>query len=431
LISNALSYFGIEKLINRNGYMHLELKTLTFIVFFLFSCGFNILFAQKDMSDTVRLSSDKKKQIDVRDIFRLITKKQEKIVKDSTKKKSLGPFYTPIVYPGYALVTGYLVGLANNISFYTHNGKDAKISNILIDNIYTQYKQYINIARSNIWLNHEKFNLLGDWRYYKFPTNTFGLGSTTSLNDKDPVDYSHLRINEVIMGKIAKNFSGGMGFNLDYYWNVKEINNSASISTDLDKYGLFKKSLSSGLTINFQYDDRLNSNNPSRGTYANLQIVNNLKAFGSDNNWQSAILDAREYIKIPKKSGNVLALWSYDWFTLSGIPPYFDLPCTGWDTYNNTAREYVEARFRGLNLIYAEAEYRFRLTKNGLFGGVVFSNVSSLTEWPNNKFEKVNPGYGLGLRIKINKSSNTNLCIDYGFGTDGSRGFSFNVNEVF
>ena len=411
--------------------MRCAAKTLPFIAFYLFSNWPGSLLSQEGLIDSVKVFDFRKKQVDFGDYLKLISKRKPGDPKDPRKIKSLGPFYTPFLYPGYALVTGYLVGFTSNISFYTHHEEGAKISTISIDDIYTQYKQYINIIRSNIWLHHEKFNLLGDWRYYKFPTNTFGLGSKTTFNDKDPVAYSHLRINEVIMGKIARNFSIGTGINLDYHWNVKEINSPSNVPTDMLRYGFHKTSLSSGITLNLQFDNRLNSNNPLKGTYANLQLRNNLTVLGSNTNWQSVILDARHYLHVSKKSTNVLALWSYNWFTLSGNPPYFDLPSTGWDTYNNMAREYVEGRFRGMNLMYAEAEYRFGLTKNGFFGGVIFSNVSTLTEWPNNKFEKANPGGGIGLRIKMNKSSNTNLCIDYGFGTGGSRGFSFNLNEVF
>jgi hypothetical protein len=35
------------------------------------------------------------------------------------------------------------------------------------------------------------------------------------------------------------------------------------------------------------------------------------------------------------------------------------------------------------------------------------------------------------MRIKLVKHSSTNLCIDYGFGKDGSRGFFVNLGEVF
>lgn len=406
-------------------------KKIFLIVLFIFSTKSTRLVGQVNTSDSTSLASDKKTQIDIADLYKLAFKKNISIQPDSSKKKSLGPFYTPLPYPGYAMVTGYLIGLSNSVSFYTNRSEDAKISTISLNDVYSQYQQSINILNSNIWLSSDKINLQGDWRYYKFPTNTFGLGSKTSLNDVNAVDYSHLKIDQNIMRKITGNFLGGLGVNYDYHWNVNETNKSTNIVTDLDKYGFNKTSVSSGITLNLQFDNRINSNNPSNGAFVNFQIRNNFKAIGSTTKWKSMTLDARYYIQTSKKSGNVLAFWSYNWLTLSGIPPYFDLPTTGLDAYDNTARGYVEGRFRGLNLIYAEAEYRFRLTKNGLLGGVLFSNASTLTEWPSNKFEKINPGNGVGLRIKMNKKSNSNLCIDYAIGTGGSRGFAFNLNEVF
>ena len=80
---------------------------------------------------------------------------------------------------------------------------------------------------------------------------------------------------------------------------------------------------------------------------------------------------------------------------------------------------------------YLEAEYRFRLTKNGLLGGVVFANVQSYKENLTLGRELLAPGVGTGLRIKLNKNSGANLCIDYGIGQNGSQGFFVNLGEVF
>jgi Omp85 superfamily domain len=409
----------------------LNRKILFFLLVYFLNIPLNRLYGQISTSDTLKNTQNIAEQKDIGDYFKVIFKGKTVIKKDTIKRKSLGPFYTPIVYPGYALVTGGLIAMANNISFYTHYGADAKISTILTDNVYTQYKQSINIIRSNLWLNHEKLNLLGDWRYYKFPTNTFGLGSKTSIDDANAVDYSQLRIFEVVLKQVSNNMQVGLGYSLDYHWNISETNNPVKLNTDLDKYGFSNTSVSSGITLNFQFDNRLNSNNPSEGSLINLQFKENLKALGSDNNWQGATIDLRHYIPLSAKSGNRLAFWGYNVLTLGGKPPYFDLPSTGWDTFNNTARGYVEGRFRGLNWLYLEAEYRFNLLKNGFLGGVIFTNASTLTEYSSNKFEKINPGYGLGLRIKVNKLSNTNLTIDYGFGQNGSKGFAFGLNEIF
>jgi outer membrane protein assembly factor BamA len=256
------------------------------------------------------------------------------------------------------------------------------------------------------------------------------LGGKTLLSDITPVKYDQLRIYEVALRKVDKNFSLGAGYNLDYHWNIEEFKTAPTDVTDMDKYGFKTKSTSSGITVNAQFDNRLNSNNPSNGTYANLQIRDNLQVLGSNSDWKSAILDIRHYFKLTEEAGNVLALWSYDWLTLNGKPPYFDLPMIGGDPYNNTGRGYVEGRFRGMNFLYFEAEYRFRIMNNGFLGGVLFSNVSAFSD-QYNKFNYIDPANGIGLRIKMNKKSNVNLSIDYGIGIDGSRGFVFNMSEVF
>jgi hypothetical protein len=82
-------------------------------------------------------------------------------------------------------------------------------------------------------------------------------------------------------------------------------------------------------------------------------------------------------------------------------------------------------------MLYLESEYRFRITNNGLLGGVVFVNAQSLSEWDTNKFQYVQPAGGFGLRVKLNKQSKTNIDIDYGFGKGNSHGLFINVGEIF
>ena len=90
-------------------------------------------------------------------------------------------------------------------------------------------------------------------------------------------------------------------------------------------------------------------------------------------------------------------------------------------------------------MLYLETEYRFNITSNGLFGGVIFANAETFSSRASTlagnasikTFDPIQPGYGAGLRIKLNKFSRANLCIDYGWGTSGSRGIAVNLGEVF
>jgi Omp85 superfamily domain len=425
----------------KTPYNKLNLKIIWILSIILFFIRTPQTFGQDSKLDSTSVVNDVSKQVDIKDFMRAIFTKKEvaesdstkkSIAKeDSTKKKSLGPFYTPVVYPGYSLVSGFLVGVVNSLSFYTHRSDDSKISTISMLNMYTQNKQFLNMLQSNIWLNNEKYNLLGDFRYYNYPNFTYGLGSKTNLGDLSNVDYTLVRLYEVIMRQISKNSFVGLGYNLDSHTNISETNNPKNLDTDLKKYGYSNSSKSSGITANFQYDSRLNSNNPAEGAYANVQLRANLKALDSDNDWQSATIDLRYYVPLSRKSGNVLAFWTYNVFTLGGNPPYFDLPSTGWDVNNNTGRGYVEGRFRGTNALYFETVYRFNISKKRLLGGAIFSNIASFSEPITNKFDRINFAYGAGLRIKVNKFANTNLTIDYGIGQGGSKGFSFGLNENF
>ena len=369
--------------------------------------------------------------VDPKDFFDLF-RKPRKIYNDnktdSSKNTGSGPYFAFLPAIGYAIASGYIGGLATCVSFYTDPGK-TKNSSVLAGAYYTQFNQYWTIINSNILLDNEKFNLIGDWRCYKFPTNTFGLGSNTTTDEADSITYNYLKIYEVGLEEVLPNLYVGIGYHLDYHFNISEINHVNKI-TDFKQYGLASQSVSSGISANLLYDNRANNINPLKGTYANFQFRQNSTLLGSNKNWNSVLIDAREYFTLPASSKNVLALWSYNSFVF-GNAPYMDLPSVGWDSYNNTGRGYAQGRFRGKEFVYLESEYRFGITDNGLLGGVIFANEESFSEWPSNFMGRLQPGYGFGVRIKLNKHSSTNLAIDYGFGTQQSRGFYFNLGEVF
>ena len=180
-----------------------------------------------------------------------------------------------------------------------------------------------------------------------------------------------------------------------------------------------------------KYDSRRNPINPQKGIFANLLFQPKFTFMGSDANWQSLLLEFRTYIKLPYESRNILAFWSYNWFTLAGKPPFLLLPSTGWDEFSNTGRGYIQGRFRSLNMIDQEAEYRFTISRNGLFGGVVFADAESFSDLATGKYEVISPGAGLGIRVMLNKFSRTNIALDYAWGTQGSSGFFVNLGEVF
>ena len=404
---------------------------IIFITFLLLSFGL-CLYSQPQ-GDSLKKDSTTKpmkavRLIDITDIYKEIFEKKTKAKDTSVKKKK--EFYSVLPAAGYAMSTGLTAVLSSSVSFFLDTNK-SKLSTISANAYYTVYNQYWLQANSNITDDDLKLNFTGDWRIYKFPTNTFGLGTDNNLSDALRIDFAYLKFYEVASREIEPNFFVGLGYHLDYHWDIKAATSPDSTYENVMDYGLNKQSITSGLSLNFMYDNRENPTNPSNGIYAAIQFRSNNKVIGSDYNSQSILIDVRKYIKLPFNSDNVLAFWSYNSLTISGRLPYLDLPSTGWDASNNTGRGYIQGRYRGNDFVDLEGEYRFKITNNGLLGGVVFANAESVSEFPTNKLTTIMIGKGLGLRIKINKNSRSNLCVDYGIGQGNSHGFSFNLGEVF
>ncbi len=326
----------------------------------------------------------------------------------------------------YTLSTEAEISLALNASFYTGEQATTNLSVLNIGGQYTELKQIIVPVISSIWSNGNKYDFLGDWRYYKYPSYTYGLGSNSILSNVDNVDYSYIKIYQEALRHFNSNYYMGLGYNLDYHYNIVDH----TLGTDYFQYnGTATKTTSSGVVFHFMYDSRTNINNPKDAFYGSITYRYNSTLLGSSNNWQNVLLEIRKYFKL--SDDKVLAFWSWNEFTFAGNAPYFDLPSTGWDTYANTGRGYIQGRFRGPDMVYGESEFRFGITRNGLLGGAVFINASSVTNWPTVKFTELFPGEGFGLRIKFNKYSDVNACVDYAFGVEGSRGIFFNLGEVF
>ncbi|MBS1528841.1 MAG: BamA/TamA family outer membrane protein [Bacteroidetes bacterium] len=330
---------------------------------------------------------------------------------------------------GYSLQTRLAILLAGNMAFRT--APQSKVSTIASNLAYTQNNQITLAILSSLWSHDNNYNFVGVARLFKYSQSTYGLGSNSNLAISDPMVFDFVHFSEVALRKMSGNFYLGGGYIIDYHADInpQQIQNKAA--SEYFDYDPKKHTTSSGITLNGLIDTRDSPINAYKGFYAAYEFRQNLKQLGSTSAWNSLILDVRKYIRFPANSNNVLAFWSYNWLTLSGRPPYLDLPSTLWDPNTNAGRGYIQGRFRGAQMIYGEAEYRYQITRNGLIGGVLFVNAETFSAQPGTRLQSIQPAYGPGLRIKLNKVSRTNVAIDYGFGTQGSRGLLINVGELF
>ncbi len=370
-------------------------------------------------------------QTDVSDILHsILNKKLNREERDSARLKKNGPSISAIPAFGYGIATGLTGLIATSTTFFTDKERKRR-SSVLLNGYYSVNKQYWFTAISNIFLDKQKLRIFSDTRYYEFPTQTYGLGAYTPLSNPLQIDYSYLRFYQILLRQVRDNFYLGIGYCLDKHWNIEVDSIPGKALEQFVKYQKGNHSTSSGISLSVMYDSRKSTVNPRNGYYANIQFRPKMTILGSDRNWQSLIIEVRHYIKLSHSSRNVLALWSYNNISLSGTPPYLDMPSIGWDNYSNTGRGYAPGRYTGRNILYLESELRYSITRNGLLGGVIFANGQSVNEKISDACRKIIPGGGMGLRVKLNKLSDTNVGVDYGLGIRGSHGLFFNIGEVF
>lgn len=391
------------------------------ILLLIVTCGALSLRAQ---TDTLKYDS-LAHQTDLRDLAdKLFNRKAAPTVE--------GRFHNaPFPAVGYTLVTGIAAVFSDRMDF--HTGDTAgKITDILSSVTYSQYNQVIAQTYADIWAGHDKYNIIADLRYMEYPSTTFGLGGHTQYSDGYTIDFDYVKLHATVMRYIAPNLYLGLGYYYDYFYDIHEVNPPPGVVTSFEKYGLSLHETGSGPVARIIYDSRDNPANALKGWYGSATWHPSWTTLGSDGNWANLQIDVRKYIALRQDGRNVLALWNFDWLSVGGKAPYLLLPSTGWDDMFNTGRGYIQGRYRGADMEYLEAEDRFAISRNGLIGAVVFGNLQTFKRaLAAAQLHDFIPGGGAGIRIKLNKHSNTNICVDYGFGVDGSQGIAVNVGEVF
>lgn len=378
--------------------------------------------AQKSQKDTVEQT----------DIAELLFKKQ--VAKRKAKDKHRKVYISVFPAFGATPATGFAGVVASNFAFHLGD-KKTNLSSVAASASYSIKQQFTLPIRSNLWIQDNKFNLLGDWRFIKYPQETYGLGARSPWDQEAMVDYLYLRLYQQVLRHIYSNFYAGGGLFMDQFWGIEqeEWDKPYPSSFQLYGYGTESRAYAGGFGVNVLWDDRKNVINPKQGSYANVIYRINPSWLANDHSWESIYVDFRKYLYLPaKKEKNLLCFWLFYWgITRGEYVPYLLLPSNGWDTYTSSGRGYVQGRYRSRQMLSFETEYRYRISRNGLLGGVLFTNVATYSEPETGNFQYLNPAVGFGFRVKLNKTSQTNLIVDFALGLNQNKGFYLDVGEIF
>lgn len=399
----------------------------------LFMCVYaTILSAQSapDLSPGNNTLKDTAHQKDLIDVYKNLDKRTPKPENQHPENKvyfTFNPLANTPTSSGNALVT------STTANIYLGPQATTFISKANFAPYFNFNRRFGLPLRSSIWLKDNAWNIQGDIRFLVYPEYTWGLGTSRTNEEKEWVNYKYIRFYQAALKRIGKHTYAGLGYDLDYHFNISGDSGVHLKAFTRYPYGLSGNSLSSGITFNFLYDTRNRNVFPFPGTFLDIVYRLNPGFLGNVHNWQSIFVDVRKYLQLnttaKPNQQNTLALWSFLWWNSNTGTPYLDLPSTGWDEYNRSARGFDQNRYRGNCLYYFETEYRRDITNNGLLGFVVFSNINTVSG-SGTMFRSWHPAGGIGFRVKYNKASNSNFAVDYAF-SKGYQTVLFNFSETF
>lgn len=377
-------------------------------------------------------------EVDLIDLFRMLRHRDAPAPSEPARED--GPMLAFVPTFSSKPSTGLALGVLAHGAFFLGDPATTGISSAAIGLNFTTKKQASLTARLNVFTRDNRFDIQGDNRFLWTSQDTFGLGLQTTESDAINARFDQFRVSEIVYRAVQPGLYVGAGLHFNAHRDIRP-GNDAEGAWDSSPYVEYSQrygfpldgQTSNGPAFGVLLDTRDSVINASRGWMAAVTYRPYFEALGSDSAWQQVLLDVRTYRQLKPGGRHTLAMWAYGDFVVDGVAPYFALPSTGNDIYGRTGRGYVEGRFRGDRLAYGELEYRGTLMANGLLGMVAFLNATTVSnrETGESLFDDLAPGGGVGLRVRFNKRSKTNICIDIGWGRGGSRGLYLGLQEAF
>lgn len=323
--------------------------------------------------------------------------------------------------------TSLQFGVGSKLLFkFKDSGLDTRTSNLPFSATYTLRNQFILSALYTVFTNHEKYLIRGRARYLNYPFSYYGKGSTSKEEDVLDVELQSLLFSPLVLRKVANKLFLGGGIRYNSAWNASlvehENRNSNSTVDSLN-------TLASGVVFALNYDSRDNVLNALDGYFVQLSHEVYGKALGGDNRFTVTNFNARKYVRLKKSRLDVLGFELFSRFSWGDVP-LFELSALGG---RELLRGYQEQRFNDRHALFAQTEYRWQaLPRLGFVGftgvGDVFSSFTDDFKLRNLKYS-----LGTGLRIKIVKSENLNIRLDYalGLGPSNDHNFYLGLAEAF
>lgn len=285
---------------------------------------------------------------------------------------------------------------------------------------YTLNDQILFQLPFNLYLKKDKYRILGDVDYFRYPYFFSGIGNNIPKGYEESYSASFPRIQVVAMRRIWKNIYTGPRL---YMQNtvMDKIDSTGLLATG--KIAGSNGGLTNGLGWEVRWDGRDNVYAPTQGYYLRLSALGFDKIMGSDFQWNHLLFDFRKYFNLG--NDHVLALQSYSDFNF-GNTPFNRMAQLGG---SKIMRGYRKGQYRDNHMTTGQIEYRSPIW--GYVGFAAFVGTGAVAdELKHFSVSNLRPTYGGGIRLAFNRKERINIRLDYARG-ENSGEFYFTIGEAF
>ncbi|MDB5210598.1 MAG: hypothetical protein JWQ30_1425 [Sediminibacterium sp.] len=338
--------------------------------------------------------------------------------KDTSKPKRL------LIFPVIAksIETGWSFGTAGALTFRL-SPKDtlSRTSNLQLLLLYSTKKQLITAINGSQYFDKEKYVLNEQFSFSSYPDKFWGLGKNTPDSAEESYKFNQYYIYLHLLRKIAPDLFVGLLFEMQRVWDIT-----------YQAGGLFDKQNVpgrtgyhvAGLGSSITYDTRNNAFAPDKGLFFQFSFNHFDKFWGSQFNYTNVVLDLRKYV--PIFHNQVLAFQLFSFNNTGEVPIRSHASFGG----ANRMRGYYDGRYKDLNQLIVQGEYRFPVYKR--FGAVAFGGGGNVGRTATDySFSSLKFSYGAGIRFALDKKEKLNLRVDYGIGQGKNSGFYLQLGEAF
>jgi len=354
---------------------------------------------------------------DTLDLFIRIENELAGRTQNARKRTRIAPVFA------YTPETSLLFGV-NYIRLFRPPSKDSSSRTSYVDFFAagTLKKQFIFEQNYTVFSRGEKYMFIGYSTFQKYPQYYYGVGNDLPASNKEEVDYSQLKLDQLALRNVYKKIYVGAGFRFSTIYNVS----SSPTGVLLEKNTVGANgSLVSGLQFAFSSDNRNSIYNASTGHLVRIKTALYRPAFGSRYNFSSLEIDLRKFIKPFAGRKDVLAVQFYGFFSFGNVP-WSEMGALGSDMI---MRGYYSGRYRDKEYAAIQAEYRLNISP--FLGFTFFAGTGEVSQAMKNfSWDGLKPNAGVGYRLSLDRQERINLRIDLGYGKNISNVY-VTVTEAF